>query len=119
MAKDRLQQSRRRSLNELEADDWGSAAEGATPLVAKVHAYRQKPVGELTDEELRLLIGQDEGLLWLVPLAIERLETDPCASGDLYPGALRASLDSLQPNYWTHHPDLAHRLAAVPACIED
>jgi hypothetical protein len=119
MAKDRLQRTRRRSLNELEAVDWGSAAEGATPLVAKVHAYRRKPIGELTDEELRLLVGQNEGLLWLVPMAIERLESDPCASGDLYAGALRASVDRVQADYWTHHPDLADRLTAVPACAED
>jgi hypothetical protein len=119
MAKDRVQQQRRRSLSELEADDWGLAPEGATALVAKVHAYRRKPVGELTDEELRLLLGQNEGLLWLVPLAIERLERDPCASGDLYAGALRASLDRVNADYWTRHPDLAERLAAIPTCIEN
>jgi hypothetical protein len=118
MAKDRLQRQRRRTLSELEADDWGQAPDGATSLVANVHAYRRKPIGELTDEELRLLIGQNEGLLWLVPMAIERLESDPCASGDLYAGALRASLERVRLEYWIRHPDLAERLAATPDCDE-
>jgi CDI immunity proteins len=118
MGQGRLEQ-RRRSLSELEADDWGQAPDGATPLAAKVHAYRRKPIGELTDEELRLLVGQNEGLLWLVPMAIERLESDPCVAGDLYAGALRTSLERVKVEYWIRHPDLAQRLAAIPGCVEN
>jgi hypothetical protein len=118
VAKDHLQQQRRRSLSELEADDWGQTPGDATPLAAKVHAYRRKPICELTDEELRLLVGQNEGLLWLVPMAIERLESDPCASGDMYAGDLRASVEGVNVEYWARHPDLAERLSAIPRCGE-
>lgn len=88
MAKDRIQERLRKSLSELEGDDWGDAPAGASPLVNRVHALRHKPVANLSDEDLRLLLGQGEGLQWLVPIALERLELDPCASGDMAPGAL-------------------------------
>jgi hypothetical protein len=42
----------------------------------------------LTDEDLRLAIGQDVGTGFLLPLAIERLRANPLASGDMYEGDL-------------------------------
>lgn len=49
---------------------------------------RRKPLRELSDEELRLGIGQQMSLRLLVPIAIQRLESDPLACGDMYQGAL-------------------------------
>jgi hypothetical protein len=43
---------------------------------------------DLTDEELRLAIGQQMSVRILVPVAIDRLEANPLASGDMYCGAL-------------------------------
>ncbi|MEU4507045.1 contact-dependent growth inhibition system immunity protein [Streptomyces sp. NPDC024089] len=53
---------RRRSLEELERDRWQAPPPDATRLIATAHALRSRPVGTLTVEDLRLLIGQDIGL---------------------------------------------------------
>ncbi|MFJ9317792.1 contact-dependent growth inhibition system immunity protein [Pimelobacter simplex] len=119
MAKDRSQRRRRTSLSELEDDDWGDAPEGATPLVKKVHALRHKALSDLSDEDLRLLLGQGEGLHWLVPIALERLELDPCASGDLAPGALREQVALVSAEYWQRHGDERARLERVADCAEE
>ncbi|WP_370027602.1 contact-dependent growth inhibition system immunity protein [Planotetraspora sp. GP83] len=44
-----------------------------------------KPLADLTIEDLRLLIGQRIGLPCLVPIAVEWLDHDPMAEGDMYP----------------------------------
>ncbi|WP_329300492.1 contact-dependent growth inhibition system immunity protein [Streptomyces sp. NBC_00659] len=51
-------------------------------LVSTAHALRCRPIGGLTVEDLRLLIGQDAGLAHLLPLALEVLRDDPMAEGD-------------------------------------
>lgn len=119
MAKDRIQQRLRKSLSELEDDDWGDAPQGATPLIKKVHALRHKAISELSDEDLRLLLGQGEGLHWLVPIALGRLELDPCASGDMAPGTLREQVARVSAEYWQRHADERARLESVPGCVEE
>lgn len=48
----------------------------------------RKAVRDLADEELRLGIGQEMSLAFLVPTAIGRLDANPLASGGMYEGAL-------------------------------
>lgn len=119
MAKDRIQQRLQRSLSELEDDDWGDAPEGATPLVKKVHALRRKAISDLSDENLRLLLGQSEGLYWLVPIALDRLELDPRASGDMAAGALRERVARVSPEHWHRHADQRARLENLPDCVDE
>ncbi|MFD4693904.1 contact-dependent growth inhibition system immunity protein [Streptomyces sp. NPDC058463] len=52
----------RRFLEELERDRGQAPSPDATRLIATAHALRSRPVGTLTVEDLRLLIGQDIGL---------------------------------------------------------
>jgi hypothetical protein len=70
---------RRLSLEEIDGTPWGDPPPDATRLVATVHRLRRVPVGHLDAEGLRLLIGQQEGLDVLVPLAVEKLAVDPLA----------------------------------------
>ncbi|WP_406266166.1 contact-dependent growth inhibition system immunity protein [Actinacidiphila glaucinigra] len=58
---------RDRSLEELERDCWPAPSPNATRLITTAHALRRRPVGELTVEDMRLLIGQDIGLPYLLP----------------------------------------------------
>ena len=76
-----------RTLEELEGDTWGRPP-FSSYVVTTCHEIRRKPLREITDEELRLAIGQDMGSRFLLPLAIERLSSNPLASGDFYEGAL-------------------------------
>ncbi|MFI9548715.1 contact-dependent growth inhibition system immunity protein [Streptomyces sp. NPDC052016] len=82
--------NRDRSLEELERDRWSAPSDGETRLMATVRELRRKPIGGLTVEDMRLLIRQDVGLAYLLPLAVEVLRIDPLAEGDMYEGDLLA-----------------------------
>jgi len=66
-----------------------------------------------TVENLRIMLGQDIGSRYLVPLALERLEADPFAAGDFYPGDLLCAVLSLPREFWSANPELRTRVAAV------
>ena len=76
-----------KTLEQLEKDIWGKPEFGSH-LVTTCHALRRKPIGELGVEDLRILLGQDIGTRYLLPLAKAVLRDDPLAEGDLYPGDL-------------------------------
>lgn len=66
---------------------------------------RRKLLRDLSDEELRLAIGQQIGLTFLIPAALDRHTANPLVSGDMYEGAVvqyvllnacRAGLDADQ-----------------------
>ena len=107
------------SLDDIEGMTWGPAPEDATTLVAKVHELRRKPVGELTPEDLRLLIGQQVGVDVLLPRALDVLRRDPLTEGDFYPGDLLASVLRLPLSYWQEHSGLAEQMKAILDSIEE
>jgi hypothetical protein len=92
-----------RTLEELEGDRWGEPDDSATSLIRDCHRLRTVPLGFLSDDDVRLLLGQTIGLDWLVPLALSRLEKDPFA-GDLYRGDLLAAVLRAGTAYWADHP---------------
>lgn len=92
-----------RTLEELDGERWGGPTFDSY-VVRTCHALRCKPLSTLTDEELRLAVGQGIGLEWLVPLMLQRLAEDPFRAGDLFEGDLLASLARVPFSYWTEHP---------------
>jgi hypothetical protein len=65
------------------------------------------------------MIGQNIGLEYLVPLALERLRRDPFAAGDCYPGDLLGSVLKVQSSFWKQRPDLRQAVEALVALIPD
>jgi len=98
------------SRNELEGISWPEP-EFASSLVVTCHRLRGKAVGQLTVEELRVLIGQRIGLRCLLPRALALLEEDLFAEGDYFPGDLLASLVRL--NDFGELPEAAARLREI------
>lgn len=101
------------SLDDIEGTTWGPVPVDTTTLVAKVYELRQRPVGELTADDLRLLIGQQVGLDVLLPRALNILKHNPMIEADLYPGDLLAAVLRLPRPYWREHPDSAKATTAV------
>ena len=90
-----------------------------TLLVRTVVRLWSKPIQEFSVEDLRITIGQQLGLRFLIPLAIDRLEEDSFAEGAYYPGDLMHAVLSVQPEYWETHRDQARRVEAlVDAALE-
>jgi hypothetical protein len=77
------------------------------------------PLKRLRLEDLRLLIGQGDGLPYLVPLALEHLEKHPFAEGDFYPGDLLASVLTVADPFWAGRPELRQTLVrALERAVE-
>lgn len=89
-----------KSLEQLENNFWPDESKYLTGLVEKCHLFRKKSVSSLTIEELRLLIGQNIGLTYLIPIALNTLEQNPFVEGDFYPGDLLNSVLKSDINYW-------------------
>lgn len=102
----------RRTLEQLEGENWGDPGLPPKSFVDRCLALRRKPIDRFSVEDLRLMIGQDIGTKHLMPYALDALETNPFAEGDFYPGDLLASALG-QTEFWRSNPDLARRMVTV------
>ena len=111
-------QGTEQSLEEIEGDVWGDPPADATQLTATVHALRRRPVDRLGIEDLRVLLAQRVGLDVVVPLALARLEENPLAEGDFYPGDLLVAVLRVPPAYWQSRPGEAARLRSIAGSVD-
>ncbi|MGN2638681.1 contact-dependent growth inhibition system immunity protein [Nocardia takedensis] len=102
-----------RSLEQIEGTVWPDPAQDSTYLVRTVHQLRRKPIGVMTAEDLRILLGQREGVGILLPRALTIIEQDPLAQGDFYPGDLLSAVVRAPKGYWLENPVDATRLGEV------
>ncbi len=100
------------SLEELENEFWGDPTY-PSHLVETCHALRRKPLRDLMDGDLRIAIGQDISLPYLVPLALMRLSADPMLAADYYEGDLLWVVLQVPATYWAKHPDQREELASI------
>jgi hypothetical protein len=77
-----------------------------TPLVKEIHELINLPLSKYSIENLRLMIGQEVGLPYLIPLAIERLSDDLFAEGDMYEGDLLSNVVNISLCFWEQNPEL-------------
>lgn len=103
-----------RTIEELEGDRWGEP-NYESHLVSECHRLRKVPLRLFTIENLRIMLGQNIGSQYLVPIALEHLEVEPFVEGDFYPGDLLCNVLSLPHSFWLDYPDLRDRAAAVAA----
>lgn len=101
-----------KTLQELEERDWGEPS-FPSYLVRTCYALRRKPLQDFTVEDLRIVIGQNIGLNYLIPLAIEHLQHDPLAAGDFYPGDLLAAVLKVEHDFWQSQPHLRRAVQAI------
>jgi len=109
---------RTKTLDQLEPPAWGEP-DFHSHLVTTCHRLRRKPIGEFSVEDLRIIIGQEIGLPWLVPLALEVLEQNPLAEGDFYPGDLLRSVLRVEPSFWSREWEWRDRLKVVLKGLTD
>ncbi|MFE0174947.1 contact-dependent growth inhibition system immunity protein [Streptomyces sp. NPDC059002] len=112
---------RGRTLDELEGRRWPDPPVDTTPMVRNVYELRRRPVGTLEPHELARLIGQDVGLPWLLPLAVEILrDTAPKqAEGGWFDDDLLYAVVTRKPAAWAAAPQLAHELKETVATLTD
>ncbi|MEE2937847.1 MAG: contact-dependent growth inhibition system immunity protein [Planctomycetota bacterium] len=59
----------------------------------------QKPIEDFTSEDLRIMIGRNIGLQFLMPTVVTALEDNPLAEGDFYLGDLLKNVTSIDIPY--------------------
>jgi CDI immunity proteins len=106
------QLDRNKTLQQLDGNDWGEPTFDSH-LVQECHRLHRVPLRDFTVEDLRITIGQDIGLDYLVPLALERLQTDPFAEGACYPCDLLVSVLRAKTQFWRDHSELREQLVAI------
>ena len=105
------------TLDELEGVAWGPPAFDSR-LVTRAHRLRRVPIGQYGVEDLRLMIGQEIGLPYLVPLALGHLDSNALVAGDLYPGDLLAALARVSDAFWLRNRALVPRaIRAMDAAL--
>jgi hypothetical protein len=95
-----------KSLENLEKRNIGFPEKGNTRLVNRVLQLRKIPLDEFTIEDIRLVIGQNEGLKYLVRMAIDVLKKNLFAEGDFYPGDLLKNVLTINSQFWIKNKEL-------------
>lgn len=103
---------RRKSLQELENEDWGKP-DYDSDLVRTCHHLRLVPLEQLEPGDLRSMIGQQISLFFLVPLALEKLEENPLIEGTYYPGDLLKVVLEVPETFWGLHTNMRNLLRQI------
>jgi len=101
------------SLQQLEKKDWGDPDSAPTALIKRCMQLTKIPITDFSIEDLRMMIAQGFGLTYLIPLAIEKLQENILAEGDLYPGDLLKSILEVDKSFWEENKQLLGDLKAI------
>lgn len=88
-----------KTLETLEKSIW-KEPEFHSNLVITCHKLRKKQLKNFTIEDLRIMIGQNIGLKFLIPLAFEELQKNILAEGNYYEGDLLSMVLTSEIEYW-------------------
>ena len=97
---------RQKTIENLEKQDFGNPNEAPTNMIKRCLVLCKVPLDQFTVEDLRLMIGQDFSLRYLIPLAIEHLKTDIFVEGDYFPGDLLKNVLSVDTKFWIDNKNL-------------
>jgi hypothetical protein len=92
---------RQKSLESLEKNTWPAlSSDEGSYLIKTCNSLRKKQLQDFTTEDLRIMIGQEIGLYFLMPLAIETLTNNLFAEGDMYEGDLLKNVLDVDTKFW-------------------
>lgn len=102
---------RKKSLESLEKITWPALSSGEESYLIKTcYHLRKKQLQYFTTEDLRMMIGQEIGLYFLIPLAIEKLRDNLFAEGDMYEGDLLKNVLEIDTKFWVDNKNYWQQL---------
>ena len=105
---------RQKSLESLEKKTWPAlSADEGSYLIKTCNSLRKKQLQDFTTEDLRIMIGQEIGLYFLMPLAIETLTNDLFAEGDMYEGDLLKNVLEVDTKFWDDNKNYWQQLNEI------
>lgn len=93
---------KQKTLEALENDYW-SKQDYDSRLVKRCQELRKIPLENFTTEDLRIMIGQQISLNYLIPLALEILTKDLFAEGDFFEGDLLKNVLAIDTTFWNNN----------------
>jgi hypothetical protein len=94
---------RKHSLEILEKENWGDPSEDDSNLIKRCMQLRKIPLDAFTAGDLRIMIGQQISLQYLIPLAIEVLQKGVFIDSELYEGDLLKNVLSVDTDFWNNN----------------
>jgi len=91
----------------LDLNDDSNLVKKCTPI------YNKKILREYSNEDLRLMIGQEIGLKILIPFALDILEENIFSEGELYAGDLLSAVSSINSKFWHENLEYKNRLVQL------
>ncbi len=102
---------RQKSLENLEKDIWPSLnADEGSHLIKTCNSLRKKQLQDYKTEDLRIMIGQEIGLYFLMPIVIETLTKNLFAEGDMYEGDLLKNVLEIDTKFWDNNKNYWQQL---------
>ena len=100
-----------RSIDELRGSVIdGVEEEAPTDMVRRIISARRKPLNQLADDEIGLLISQGEGFPFILDLVMPKLEEDPLFYGGYYEGDVLKNLLTAEDAVWHARPHYKDQL---------
>ena len=104
---------RTKTLEQLENDYWGEPPINSSSLVSVCYKLRKKRVEEFEAEDLRIMINQNIGLIYLIPISITVLKESPFTETSYYEGDLLKSVLSCDSKFWKNHQNMKAEMSKI------
>jgi hypothetical protein len=104
-----------KSLNQLGVRGGYASLGDPSPMMRAILALFDKPIRNFTVEDLRLVVGQNIGLEYLMPYAIAVLKKDPLAEGMHFAGDLLCNVLRVDAQFYRLHPDVRQDVQGIVA----
>jgi hypothetical protein len=101
-----------KSVSELEGWEWNTNTPNneSSFVERKFYDLHKVKLKNYTAEDIRFMIGQDTGIEYLIPMAIEIFRTDIFIETDFYKGSLLEKVLEVSPDYWKQNPKQKNEL---------
>lgn len=115
----RVEKVLEQNLETIENSYWETPyLDDTSYLVNTCHKLRKKKLIDFTIEDLRIMIGQNIGIDYLVPIAIEELHRKPLAEGDFFRGDLALNVLRVDEGFWQRYPNYIRDVNKIAKRIE-
>lgn len=92
---------KQQTLENLEKTIWPTiSVDEESYLIKTCTSLRKKQLGDFSIEDLRVMISQNIGLHYLIPIAIEKLNENILVEGDYYEGDLLIAVLTSDVAFW-------------------
>ena len=95
-----------KTINQLEGNKKTKRPDFNSYPVQKSYELMDKKLKFFEPEDLRLMIGQNFGLKYLMPIAISVLKETPLIEANFYEGDLLFVVLNADKQFWDDHPEL-------------